>query len=238
LGPFPAGSRHLGRLLTIADVTDRERYRMELERQNERLDEFASVVSHDLRNPLNVAQGRLELAREECNSDHLTDVRTAQDRMAELIDDLLTLARAGKRVGETEPVDLGAVADDCQQNVEMSDANVVVEAERSVRADPGPLRQLLENLLRNAAEHSEADVTITVGEMDTGFYVEDDGPGIPEADRDEVFDAGYSTTEDGTGFGLNIVKQVAEAHGWTVRVTEGSDGGARFEITSVSFVSE
>ncbi len=77
--------------------------------------------------------------------------------------------------------------------------------------------------MRNAVEHGGEDVTVTVGELDDGFYVEDDGPGIPENARDNVFDVGYSTTEDGTGFGLSIVKQVADAHGWTIRVTDGSE---------------
>ena len=89
--------------------------------------------------------------------------------------------------------------------------------------------------MRNAVEHGGEDMTITVGELYDGFLVEDAGSGIPEDERDDVFDAGYSTSEDGTGFGLSIVKQVAEAHEWDIRVTEGSDGGARFEITGVGF---
>lgn len=109
---------------------------------------------------------------------------------------------------------------------------------RSVRADRSRLRQLVANLLRNAVAHGGETVTITVGELDEGFYVEDDGPGIPQKTLDTVFEGGYSTSEDGTGFGLSIVKQVAEAHGWTVGVTEGANGGARFEITGVAFSAE
>jgi len=76
-------------------------------------------------------------------------------------------------------------------------------------------------------------VTITVGATDEGFYVEDDGPGIPAEERESVFEGGYSTTADGTGFGLRIVEQVATAHGWEVRVTDGTGGGARFEVSGV-----
>ena len=82
-------------------------------------------------------------------------------------------------------------------------------------------------------EHGGEDVTVRIGELDGGFSVEDDGPGIPPEDREQIFDAGYSTTRDGTGFGLSIVQEIIEAHGWTVAVTEGADGGARFEITGV-----
>ena len=76
-----------------------------------------------------------------------------------------------------------------------------------------------------------------IGELDDkeGFYVEDDGPGIAADDRKQVFEAGYSSTREGTGFGLSIVKEIVEAHGWEIRVTEGTNGGARFEITGVEF---
>jgi nitrogen fixation/metabolism regulation signal transduction histidine kinase len=77
-------------------------------------------------------------------------------------------------------------------------------------------------------------VTVRVGGLDDGFYVEDDGPGIPDADRDSVFEAGYSTAEESSGFGLTIVQQIAAAHGWTVRATDAAGGGARFEFTGVA----
>jgi signal transduction histidine kinase len=95
----------------------------------------------------------------------------------------------------------------------------------------------VENLYRNSVEHGSTDVTVTVGELDdgSGLYVEDDGPGIDPDDREAVFEAGYSTDSEGTGFGLSIVEEVAEAHGWTVTVTDGADGGARFELGGVSF---
>ena len=220
---------------TARDITDHKRREEKLERQNNRLEEFASVVSHDLRNPLRVADGRLELIRRECESDHIEDVARALDRMETLIDDLLTLAREGERVSETASVDLAGVVEACWQNVETGNATVSVDVGHTVEADQSRLAQLLENLIWNAVEHSTDDVAITVGDLGNGFYVEDDGPGIPEDERDNVFDAGYSTTEHGTGFGLSIVDQVVEAHGWDICVTEGADGGARFEITDIGF---
>jgi signal transduction histidine kinase len=74
-----------------------------------------------------------------------------------------------------------------------------------------------------------------VGTFDDGFYVADDGPGVPEADRESVFESGYSTDREGTGLGLTIVQEIAEAHGWEVSVTDSESGGARFEITGVEF---
>ena len=102
------------------------------------------------------------------------------------------------------------------------------------------LRQLVENLLSNALNHGGDDVTIRVGQLPdgAGFYVADDGPGIPPAGRDAIFDQGFSTTSDGTGFGLAIVKGIAEAHGWSVGVTESVDGGARFEVKTEVYPPE
>jgi signal transduction histidine kinase len=83
----------------------------------------------------------------------------------------------------------------------------------------------------DAVEHAGQAVTVTVGDLENGFYIEDDGPGIPKAEREAVFDPGHSTSEEGTGFGLAIVREIANAHGWSVRVTGGAAGGARFELT-------
>jgi signal transduction histidine kinase len=113
----------------------------------------------------------------------------------------------------------------------------VTNTDRGVQADRSRLKQVFENLFRNAAEHGRADVTVTIGGLDDGFYIEDDGPGIPSDERDAVFEAGYSQSADGTGFGLSIVEQVVDAHDWQVRITDGTNGGARFEITNVEFVT-
>jgi len=217
------------------NITERTERRQELERQKERLEEFASVVSHDLRNPLRVAEGRLELAQTECDSPHLDDVADAIDRSQALIEDVLTLAREGEDVSEVEPVELADVAESSWQTVEASHATLETHATQTLHADESRLKQLFENLYRNAIEHGGDDVTVSVGPMDGGFYVADTGPGIPEDDREEVFEPGYSTNEEGTGFGLRIVEQVADAHGWEVTVTESEQGGARFEITGVEF---
>jgi len=220
----------VGTLREITEHTERER---ELERQNARLEEFATVVSHDLRSPLTVAQGRVELAKEECDSKHLDSVEDALERSQILIDDLLTLAQKGDRVSDMETAYLKTITEDCWRNVATSEATITVETDRSIHADQSRLQQLLENLYRNAIKHGSDDVAVTVGHLPDGFYVEDDGPGISADERDDVFDMGYSTADSGTGFGLSIVKRIVEAHGWEIQVTNGSDGGARFEITGV-----
>jgi len=238
---------------TTTDVTERKERERELERQNERLDEFASTVSHDLRNPLNVAEGRIELARAERESEHLDAAAAAVDRSFALIEDLLVLAREGEWVSEVSPVSLPDTVEESWRSVQTGDATLAVETDRTIQADPRRLQRLLENLVRNSIEHGSTsppasredavehggdDVTVTVGDTEDGFYVADDGPGIPEDEREQVFETGYSTAREGTGFGLTIVAGIAEAHGWEVGVAESSAGGARFEITGVEIVGD
>ena len=115
---------------------------------------------------------------------------------------------------------------------------MVAKIEQTIQADRSQFKQLIENLIRNAVEHGDSEVTVTIGALDNGFFVEDDGSGIPSDERDEVFDFGYSTAANGTGFGLSIVRRIAEAHGWEIIVTEGTEGGARFEITEVSISAD
>ena len=230
----------------VANAVEASRAANERDRQRERLQRFVSGVSHDLRNPLNVAQGRLAFAREECDSDHLDTASTAVDRTLELIGDLLALAKQGEMPTELETVDLAAIAEESWSNVATMDATLVLETDQQIRAHPSRLKQLLANLFGNAVAHGGDDVSVVVGAVNpmytttrtddpvaTGFYVADDGPGIPERERERVFEVGYTTDRDGTGFGLNIVQEVAAAHGWDVRVTEGAYGGARFEVTGV-----
>jgi len=279
------------RVVVLRDITplkEREQElrqrESELERQNERLDRFTGLVSHDLRNPLNVASGYLELARQECESEHLDEIRTAHDRMEALLQDLLTLARQGEPIDETERVSLSAVATQSWGVVDTGTGSLTIEDDATFTADSDRLQQLLENLFRNAVEHGSTSsrtdsddavehgstspdsqapqdtvehgstssrtdsddaveherkgVTVRVGPIEDcpGFYVADDGSGIPESDRERIFDSGYSTHEGGTGFGLDIVSEIVDAHGWTIAATDSWDGGARFEITDVDTI--
>jgi signal transduction histidine kinase/PAS domain-containing protein len=214
--------------------TELERHRTQLQERNERLDQFASVVSHDLRNPLTVAQGNLQLAMETGAQDPMEDAAASLDRMETIIDDVLTLARQGESIGETTPVALHTAVEDAWSNVATDTATLVVETDATIEADRDRLLQLFENCFRNAHEHVGTDVTVTVGCDETRLYVEDDGPGIPEANRDDVLESGYTTNEDGTGFGLAIVSQIANAHDWELTVTDGSAGGARFEFEGIA----
>jgi signal transduction histidine kinase len=146
------------------------------------------------------------------------------------------LAREGKEVTESKPAGLADVPNHSWETVDTEHARLEANATGVIEADRSRLGQLFENLYRNAVEHGGNEVTVHVGDLNGGFHVADTGSGIPESDRDEIFEAGYSTADHGTGFGLRIVEQVAEAHGWEIRVVGGKRGGARFEITGVETV--
>jgi signal transduction histidine kinase len=231
-----------GYMIVLRDITDRKQRERQLEEQNERLEEFADVVSHDLRNPLSTAEGWVAAVTDALDGEE-PDVDTAQmglehiahshDRMDELIEVLLTMARQGQTVADPEPVSLETCATKAWATAETGEMTLRVDTDRTVPADPARLRQAFENLFRNANDHSEA-ATVVVTTTPEGFAVEDDGIGIDPDDREDLFAFGYSTNEEGTGIGLAVVKRIIEAHGWRITVGESDDGGACFEVTGVS----
>jgi PAS domain S-box-containing protein len=236
--PIPDDEGVAGAQGVVREVTDQRERQRELERQNERLQHFTSVVSHDLRNPLNVATSSTELIADDCDSEHLPRLERSLDRMGTLIDELLALAKQGEAVGETEPVGLRGLAEGCWETVETDGAELTVERDVRVQADEHRFHELLSNLFANAVDHAGEDATVTVGTLDdgSGFFVADDGEGISEDEREDVWEPGHSSDPQGTGFGLSIVKEIAEAHGWSVEITESRTGGARFEFRDARIV--
>lgn len=258
LAGFDERDRERAELLctSLATAIERNQRERELEQQNERLDEFASIVSHDLRSPLNALSLSLDLVESNNGSEHVERCQQLVERMNKLVDALLTIARMGEDIADTEPVELATAVETAWQTVETHGAELVVDTDLQVDADRLRLEQLLANLFRNSIQHGSTgggreqhrpareqvgehsstqptDLTVRVSGLDGGFTVEDSGPGIPAEERAAVFETGYSTCENGTGFGLRIVSQVVDAHGWTIQVTSGINGGAGFEITGV-----
>lgn len=272
---LPSGAR----VVLLSDVTERHRQADRLERQNEQLERFASVLSHDLRNPLNVAQGYVDLLEEETDSPFTEKVETALGRMESMVDDTLELTRQGRVVTDPEPVSIPETARDAWANVVTGSATLVVESERTVAGDERRIQRLFENLFRNAVEHGstggrpgadhfepgsmdkqsetkdgdindidydgdtdeddgKAVLRVTVTDRSDGFDVFDDGSGIPADVRDTVFDFGYTTNDSGTGLGLSIVAEIADAHGWYVRVSKAEMGGACFEFRGTTAVTD
>ena len=248
--PIDTGDRVRG-YASYVDITQRKERERELERtkrrledsnealrrKNERLEQFASVVSHDLRNPLTVARLQAEFAEESGGDEHFERLHTSHERMDAMIEDLLLLARAETSVDTDGTVALASRAKRAWEGVRTPGSKLELDlpGASEIRGDPELLGHVFENLFRNAVDHNDRPVTVRVGVLAengerTGFYVEDDGCGIDPDSAGQVTDYGYSTAESGTGFGLSIVAEFVDRHGWELTIGDSTDGGARFEI--------
>ena len=218
------------------DITDRRRTEEHLSARNRRLASLASILSHDLRNPLGVAAGYAELLDERVDGDEVERIQTALERMDTIIDDALTLTRR-TTVECLEPVDLETCSRRAWAGIETAAATLTVEESTVVEADASLLQTLFENLFKNSVDHGGTGVSVHVGLLDDGFFVADDGPGIPVERREAVFDPGYTTrsSAENTGLGLAIVASVVDAHEWHIELAD--DGGARFEVRGVETVA-
>lgn len=219
----------------LRDISDRVQHRRELEQKIERLDRFANIVSHDLKNPLSVITGHVTLARETGDPKHFDAIEEAADRMNEMLTELLQLTKEGELVGTRTDIELEAFAREVWDDCEIDSATLEIESSTTIQGDRNRLHELFANLFENAYSHGGSSVTVRVGTFETadreGFYIEDDGTGIPADEQDTVFDWGHTTTDEGTGFGLAIAAEIVEAHGWEIDVTDSKMGGTRFEIT-------
>lgn len=179
---------------------------------------YGSTVSHELRNHVGAAR----LAVESLEGPTTDQALSALDRLETLATEAEAIA--SKEVEDVDSVDLAEAGATAADRLTTPDATIQIEAEESIAADRDLLTLLLENLLRNAAEHGGDGVTIRVVDTEEGFAVVDDGPGF---ESDDPFAWGY-TTGEGQGAGLAVVRRIAEAHGWSVRASD--DGGARVDV--------
>jgi len=256
-------------LVMHVDITERHRLEQRTQAQAERMEGFAKLLSHDLRNPLSVALAEAHALEQDDGVDlgaedgGCSQLRSSLERMGSIIDDALALVTIDEiTAADLSTIPLAMAAEDAWKHVYTESATLSMTGTVAVRADGSLVSHLFENLFRNAVEHAGDDVTVTVGPLEHssgdragetalgGFYVEDDGPGIPLERREQVFESGYSAdsseagkseatgstreVDSNSGFGLAIVREVADAHGWSISITESENGGARFEIRDVS----
>lgn len=222
------------------NVTREVSSREELEQKNRRLDQFASYLSHDLQNPLQVADGYLTLAREGDEA-ALDEIESALARMERLIEDIQVLAKGERDTkSELRNVDFVEAIETVWDLVPKRDATLEIDVPDGtiINAARRELRPMLENLVKNALDHGGDDVAIRVGTGNDGFFIADDGPGIPPGERSEIFEQGFTTSDSGTGTGLAIVSEVVDGHDWEIDVSESADGGARFEIHNCLLVPD
>jgi two-component system phosphate regulon sensor histidine kinase PhoR len=234
-------------VLVLHDVTD-------LRRADRVRRDFVANVSHELRTPLTAIRGYVEAlldgpeeSAERRRFLEIVDRHAA--RMERLVKDLLRLARldAGQEQSAPEPVRLDVVLGAVESELAPAFQRKRVTMERRIapdaaviRADPAKLHDVLRNLLENAVNYSAEGgiVMVSADALEPGIVlrVEDEGPGIPAADLDRVFERFYRVDKarahdpGGTGLGLAIVKHLVGLHGGTVRAANRSERGALFTV--------
>jgi len=234
--PWRDEAREIQGLVGITrDITERKRRERQLEHQNERLRTVADLLSSDVEDLLDIASAHIARAEADHGDETFSSINDGLNRIEILLSDLLTMLEHGRWVETTDTVDLAAVARRCWETTGIERAQIEIRSLDPIDAEEARVEQLFENLFRNAIMHVGEDVTVTVGMLEdgAGFYIADDGPGVPPDERDQIFESGYTDSEDGTGFGLAIVEMIAEAHDWSVSLTAGRNGGARFEFSGV-----
>jgi PAS domain S-box-containing protein len=217
----------------LRDVSDRTAPERDLRRKVASLERLSQVLAHDLRTPLTVAANGVAEAKRTGDMAELEQVETAHARMEDILEDTMTLVREGYEVESVEALEFEALARSCWENVATADASLRVVTDGTLDADPKRVRNLFENLFTNSVEHGGEGVTVRAGVYKDGFFVADDGAGIPEDEWESVTEPGWTTTADGTGLGLHIVSEIARAHDWSLTVGDSQDAGARFDVTGV-----
>ena len=245
---------HLNRRLAVPDGRDEiPRLAATLNEMLDRIDatsrvqrQFVSDASHELRSPLATLRQLAEVARDypgRTGQDSLArDVLAEEERMEELVAALLLLARIDDGIPHTAaPVDLDDLVLDEARRLRHDDGpriDVSGVSAGQVVGDPVLLGQVVRNLLSNALRHAREEVAVSLQEYDDQVVltVDDDGNGIPEADRQRVFerfvrlDEARARDGGGSGLGLAIVHKVVDELGGSVRVQESAHGGARFVV--------
>jgi len=231
----------------VVDVLELRRVTRELQTSNHELEQFAGRISHDLRNPLMALSGFIELAADSPEladapqaSRALARAEAAADRMSTMISDLLDFARVGGEVPRVAAVDvedvMAAVIDDLDTPLAQTGATIEVDAPAPVVADPTLLRGLLQNLVANAVKFSATTsdaphIIVRVEPLPDGsrITVDDNGPGIPEPQREKVFglmERGDQTDVAGLGIGLSTCRRIVEGHHGRIGIAESPAGGA------------
>lgn len=216
---------------TAMDRVARDERSSELEARNQRLALLADILSHDLQNPLMVAREYAVLAYETGDEEYLDRSDTAICRARTVIDGLLGLAITGQGPRGITDVSIASAAHDVWESTKPGSATLTVESDRVVDGDPRLVRQLLEQAFDNAIEHGPEGVSVRVDTHESGFSIEDDGPGIAREKREELLSDSAVTSEH-VHIGFTIIRDVVAAHDWQLTLADAESGGTCLEITT------
>lgn len=247
----PENPTRSGQVIRLKEITEQKHRETQLLHQNRQLDQFTTIISDDIQNPLNVAKGRIKIAERNRNSNQLAEIDDALSRIESLVDTISTMARTGQAIDTTEPLGLKQIAQTAwtYSDIDYCELDIEIPSDTKIVSNRNRLLQLFENIYVNSGEHNESSVTVTVGLLDVhketnerktpgGFYIEDNGQGISDEVKKRVFESGFTSVSNNEGFGLAIVHDIVEVHRWEIDVVDSTSGGARFEISGVSFHSE
>ncbi len=207
---------------------------------------FSMIVAHEIKNPLAIIKGSLDLLRKEGPLDPELKAQMMGfldgeiERINKLIEDFLLFARP--QAPALRPVVIDDLVANLGQLLRFMPGNIQVEIDlpagqggRELRCDPGLVERALLNIVRNGLEVSQDEDAVRVGVACTDrrlvFTVQDSGPGVPAEDLPRIFEPFYSTKAKGTGLGLAIAKDVVRAHGGTISVVNTKGGGACFTLS-------
>lgn len=167
----------------------------------------------------------------------LSDLHRQSDKMVNLCSEVRILTDLMRRSPELAQVGLSDVAASAWENLESDEAELRIIDDQDIVADPPWLAACLTAIFENSILHSPGRPSVEVGVFDgvDGFYVRDDGPGIPPDRKDLVCRSGYSTADSGSGYGLCIVRHVASAHRWDLSLKQSESGGLSVQFVGVEF---
>lgn len=224
-----------GFVVNARDITDQRARERELKQQNEQLKDMRNFLSRDIQDPLTVASESLTLYRNTDEPEYLEKVNNSIERIQSITDQIRMVAGDETSIENTEQIALKSLVQEAWDRVQTDAETLQIDNSKQFEGDPERLVRAFELLFRNAVEHNSDGVDINVGATDSTIYVEDTGSGIPRDDREKIFEAGYTTVPTNAGLGLNVVKQIIVGHGWEINASEGDAGGARFDITDLTF---
>ncbi|SBS34080.1 Sensor protein FixL [Marinomonas spartinae] len=248
LSPFKDEDNNDMVLVSLLDITQRKRMEQKLRETNTNLEEFTYVASHDLRSPLRGIADLLEWIKEDLGPDALPDVTHNLNRidirikrMEQLIDNLLTYARAGKVESNVQEIEINTLLDNIVELLEVPEGIKVIRDVQFERFTSvwTPLETVMRNLISNAIKHHDREsgtivVCCTVENSFCHFSVCDDGPGVPEAAYQRIFRLFQTVTSSersGTGIGLSVSRRLVETHGGRISVEKNEhQRGVTFHV--------
>ena len=229
-----AGQTTIGHALTFTDVTEVERQRRTVERQHAQFDDFADAITHELRNTINIVHGNLQAVEADLNgttdqgvNERIDTAVTTTDRMARVVEDLSTMAQYARTVEQTEPVDVGTLAEQVWD--ERGDGHrLTIDRSGTIDADPTRLELLFERLFEFSTANGASEIGIDVA--DGTIVVTDDGTPLADDQVARALAYGEAVPDADSGMSLPTVRTVAESHGWRVTVDTAYTDGVRLRI--------